>query len=155
MVVASCQTRNSAGFATVAAKFDKNVLVAAHPRTAEKLQLYGVRPTSPNIRLLKTLTFFDFAKLAKNSLAVLTDSSTVQDECAIFRIPNVTLDSLTDRPETIDCGSNILSGVEPDPIVRAVELAISQPAAWTAPTEYLTSNVSQTVTKIILGHLRT
>ena len=141
------------GFAAVAAKFDKNVLVAAHPRTAERLQLYGVRPSTPNIRLLKALNFFDFVKLAKNSLAVLTDSSTVQDECSIFGIPNVTLSDLTDRPETIDCGSNILSGVEPGAIVRATELAIAQPAAWSAPPEYLTPNVSQTVTKIVLGQI--
>ncbi|MBK7393307.1 MAG: UDP-N-acetylglucosamine 2-epimerase (non-hydrolyzing) [Chloracidobacterium sp.] len=141
------------GFAAVAAKFDKTVLVPAHPRTAEKLQLHGVRPTTPSIRLLKSLNFFDFAKLSRNSLAVLTDSSTVQDECAIFGIPNVTLSRVTDRPETIDCGSNILSGVEPDSVVSAVELAISQPAAWTAPAEYLTSNVSQTVTRIVLGQI--
>ncbi|HRI04963.1 MAG TPA: UDP-N-acetylglucosamine 2-epimerase (non-hydrolyzing) [Pyrinomonadaceae bacterium] len=141
------------GFAAVAAKFDKTVLIAAHPRTAEKLKLHGVRPTTPSIRLLKALSFFDFAKLSKNSLAVLTDSSTVQDECSIFGIPNVTLSNMTDRPETIDCGSNMLSGVEPDAIVRAVELAISQPAAWTAPAEYLTSNVSQTVSKIVLGQI--
>ncbi len=141
------------GFAAVAAKFDKNVLVSAHPRTVGKLQMHGVRPTSPNIRLLKVLSFFDFAKLAKNSLAVLTDSSTVQDECAIFGIPIVTISSLTDRPETIDCGSNILSGTEPDAIVRAVEVAIAQPAAWTAPAEYLVSNVSQAVSRIVLGQI--
>ncbi len=141
------------GFAAVAAKFDKTVLVSAHPRTAEKLQLHGVRPTTQSIRLLKSLNFFDFAKLAKNSLAVLTDSRTVQDECAIFGIPNVTLSSMTDRPETIDCGSNIISGVDPDAIVRGVRLAISQPAAWKAPAEYLTSDVSQTVTKIVLGQI--
>jgi len=141
------------GFAAVAAKFDKTVLVSAHPRTAEKLKLHGVRPSTPSIRLLKSLNFFDFAKLAKNSLAVMTDSSTVQDECAIFGIPNVTLGSMTDRPETIDCGSNILSGTETDAIVRAVKLANTQPAAWTAPAEYLTSNVSQIVTKIVLGQI--
>lgn len=142
------------GFAAVAAKFDKDVLVAAHPRTVEKLQLYGLRPTSPRIRLLKALSFFDFAKLAKNSLAVLTDSSTVQDECAIFGIPNVTLSNITDRPETIDCGSNILSGVEPAAIVQAVELAIAQPTAWAVPLDYLTPNVSQNVSKLILGQIQ-
>ncbi len=142
------------GFATVATKFDKPVLLAAHPRTAEKLQLHGIRPTSPNIRLLKALSFFDFAKLAKNSLAVLTDSSSVQVECCISGIPNVTLSRSTDRPETIDCGSNILSGLEPDDIVQAVELAIAQPAAWTVPAEYMVSNVSQTVSRIVLGQIR-
>ena len=142
-----------AGFAAVAAKFGKNLLIAAHPRTAEKLNQFGVRPASPEIRLLRFLSFFDFAKLAKNSLSVLTDSSTVQVECAIFGIPNVTLSHRTDRPETIDCGSNILCGIEPDEIVKAVELAIAQPAAWTAPAEYIVPNVSQTVSRILLGQI--
>ncbi|MEQ1922391.1 MAG: UDP-N-acetyl glucosamine 2-epimerase [Pyrinomonadaceae bacterium] len=142
------------GFAAVATKFNKPVLVAAHPRTVEKLQLHGTRPTSQTIRLLKALNFFDFAKLAKNSLAVLTDSSTVQVECSVFGIPNVTLSHSTDRPETIDCGSNILCGIEPDAIVRAVELAIAQPSAWTVPAEYMVSNVSQTVSRIVLGQIR-
>jgi UDP-N-acetylglucosamine 2-epimerase (non-hydrolysing) len=141
-----------AGLGEVATKFKKTVLVSVHPRTAEKLEKYGVRPNSPNIRLLKAMGFFDFVKLEKNSLAVLTDSGTVQEECAIFGIPNITLRDVTERPETIECGSNILSGAESDSIVRAVELAIAQPAGWTPPREYLVENVSQTVSKILLGY---
>ena len=82
----------------------------------------------------------------------MTDSGTVQEECAIFGIPNVTLRDVTERPETIESGSNILSGADPDTIVRAVELAMSQPASWMAPREYLAENVSQVVSKIMLGY---
>ena len=142
-----------AGLAEVARKFGKNVLVSVHPRTAEALEKYGIRPKSPNTRLLKALGFFDFVKLEKNSLAVLTDSGTVQEECAIFGIPNITLRDVTERPETIECGSNILSGAETESIVKAVEFAISQPAAWTAPDGYLAENVSATIVKIVLGYL--
>jgi UDP-N-acetylglucosamine 2-epimerase (non-hydrolysing) len=142
-----------AGLNEVATKFGKTVLVSVHPRTAEKLAAFGVRPGSSQIRLLKALNFFDFVKLEKNSLAVLTDSGTVQEECAIFGIPNITLRDVTERPETLECGSNILGGAAADTIVSAVELAISQPASWTPPAEYLVGNVSQTVSKIILGHL--
>ncbi|MEO7658936.1 MAG: UDP-N-acetylglucosamine 2-epimerase (non-hydrolyzing) [Pyrinomonadaceae bacterium] len=141
-----------AGLAEIAAKFDKTVLVSVHPRTAQKMEQHGIRPASPNIRLLKALRFFDFVKLEKNSLAVLTDSGTVQEECSIFGIPNITLRDVTERPETIECGSNILSGAETATIVNAVGLAIGQPANWRAPQEYLTENVSQTVTKIMLGY---
>ncbi len=141
-----------AGLAEIAAKFDKTVLVSVHPRTAQKMEQHGIRPASPNIRLLKALRFFDFVKLEKNSLAVLTDSGTVQEECSIFGIPNITLRDVTERPETIECGSNILSGAEASMIVNAVGLAIGQPANWRAPQEYLTENVSQTVTKIMLGY---
>lgn len=140
------------GFGKIAEKYGKKILVSVHPRTAEKLQKFGIRPNSEQIKLMKPLGFFDFVKLEKNSLAVLTDSGTVQEECAIFGIPNITLRDVTERPETIECGSNILSGAETDSILRSVELAISQPANWTAPKEYLTENVAHTVSKIILGY---
>ncbi len=142
-----------AGLTEVSKKFGKQVLVSVHPRTAERLEQNGIRPDPKQIRLLKALGFFDFVKLEKNSLAVLTDSGTVQEECAIFGIPNVTLRDVTERPETQECGSNILSGAETAAIVSAVELAIAQPAAWTAPPEYLAGNVSQTVSKIVLGYV--
>ncbi len=140
------------GLSEVASKFGKNVLVSVHPRTAEKLEQFGIKADSKKVRLLKAMRFFDFVKLEKNSLAVLTDSGTVQEECAIFGIPNITLRDVTERPETIECGSNILSGAEIEPIIRAVEIAIAQPASWTAPREYLAGNVSQTVSKIVLGY---
>jgi UDP-N-acetylglucosamine 2-epimerase (non-hydrolysing) len=141
-----------AGLSEVAVKFRKPVLVSVHPRTAQKMEQHGIRPGSPDIRLLKALGFFDFVKLEKNSLAVLTDSGTVQEECSILGIPNITLRDVTERPETIECGSNILSGAETATILDAVGLAIAQPASWSAPREYLTENVSQTVSKIMLGY---
>ncbi len=108
------------------------------------------RPTT--IKLLEPLGFFDFVKLEKNALAVFTDSGTVQEECAIFGIPNITIRDVTERPETIEAGSNILSGADADSILRAVAMAVSQPANWKAPKEYLAENVAQTVCKIILGY---
>lgn len=140
------------GFAEVVEKFDKKMLVSVHPRTAEKLEKFDIKVDTDKIKLLEPLGFFDFVKLEKNALAVLTDSGTVQEECAIFGIPNVTLRDVTERPETVECGSNILSGAETDSILRAVELALSQPANWKAPKEYLSENVSQTVSKILLGY---
>lgn len=140
------------GFAAVTEKFNKKMLVSVHPRTAEKFSVFGFDFASDKIKLLAPLGFFDFIKLEKNALAVLTDSGTVQEECAIFGIPNVTLRDVTERPETIECGSNILSGAETGAILRAVEMAISQTANWTAPKEYLVENVAHTVSKIILGY---
>ncbi len=136
----------------VSEKFEKAVLVSVHPRTAEKLKEFGIKPNLAGIRLLRPLGFFDFVKLEKNSLAVLTDSGTVQEECSIFGVPNVTVRDVTERPETLECGSNILAGSDVESIVSAVELAISQPAAWSPPREYLVGNVSQTISKIVLGY---
>lgn len=140
------------GLIKVAEKFGRKILVSTHPRTAEKIANFKINLPSDKIILFKPLGFFDFVKLEKNTLAVLTDSGTVQEECAIFGVPNVTLRDVTERPETIESGSNILSGAETDSILKAVELAISQPANWKPPDEYLVENVSQIVSKIILGY---
>jgi UDP-N-acetylglucosamine 2-epimerase (non-hydrolysing) len=140
------------GLAAIAEKFAKPVLVSVHPRTANQIEEFGIKPDSQLIRLLEPMGFFDFVKLEKNALVVLTDSGTVQEECSIFGVPNVTLRDVTERPETLEVGSNVLSGAESDSIVRAVSLAISQPANWAPPPGYMVRNVSQTVSKIVLGY---
>jgi UDP-N-acetylglucosamine 2-epimerase (non-hydrolysing) len=141
------------GFTAVAEKFGKPVLVSVHPRTAEKLEEQGIKPDLTKVRLMDALGFFDFVRLEKNALAVLTDSGTVQEECAIFGVPNVTLRDVTERPETIECGSNILCGADQETLLKAVEIAIAQPAGWTPPREYTAENVSQVVSKILLSRL--
>ena len=138
------------GFEALAEKVGKTVLVSCHPRTAAKLERSGIA-VGDRIRLLEPLGFFDFVKLEKNALAVLTDSGTVQEECSIFGIPNVTVRDVTERPETLECGSNIISGGDPGSIVRCAELAIAQPSNWSPPAEYTVKNTSQIVSKLILG----
>ena len=140
-------------FERIATKFEKPLYVSVHPRTREKLTEFRISPDNRQVKLLEPLGFFDFVQLEKNALAVLSDSGTVQEECCIFRIPNVTLRDVTERPETIECGSNILSGADPENIVRAVDLALSQPASWTPPREYLAETVARTVSKVILGYI--
>lgn len=142
-----------AALAAVAERFGKPVLVSVHPRTAEKLAEQGIEPDKTKVRLMNALGFFDFVRLEKHALAVLTDSGTVQEECAIIGVPNVTLRDVTERPETIECGSNILCGAEQETVLKAVEIAIAQPAAWTPPKEYLAENVSQVVSKILLSRV--
>lgn len=139
------------GFSTITEKFAKPMLVSLHPRTAEKLRTGSITVDSDKIRLLDPMGFFDFIKLQRKALAVLTDSGTVQEECSIFRVPNVTVRDVTERPETLESGSNIISGGEPEDIVRAVDIAISQPSNWSPPSEYLITNTSQIVSKLILG----
>jgi UDP-N-acetylglucosamine 2-epimerase (non-hydrolysing) len=138
------------GFELVSKKIGKPVLVSCHPRTRAKLDDLGLT-IDPNIRLIDPLGFFDFVKLERNALAVLTDSGTVQEECSIFGIPNVTVRDVTERPETLECGSNIISGADPEAILRSVEIAIAQPSNWDPPSEYTVKNTSQIVSKIVLG----
>ena len=139
------------GMTRIADAFAKPMVMSVHPRTADKLARYGLAPLSERVRLLPPMGFFDFVHLEKTAFCVLSDSGTVQEECCIFGVPNVTLRDVTERPETIECGSNILSGADPDRMERAVRIATTRPE-WDVPPEYVARNVSQTVAKILLGY---
>lgn len=126
------------------------VIVSLHPRTRDKLAQHGIQ--TAGVRLLEPFGFLDFVKLERQARAVLTDSGTVQEECAIFGVPNVTLRDVTERPETLETGSNILAGSAPDDIARALDVALEAPTDWTPPPEYTASHVAATVLKIVLGY---
>ncbi len=82
---------------------------------------------------------------------MLSDSGTVQEECCIFHVPNVTIRDVTERPETVECGSNILSGADAEDMLRATQAVLNVSNGWSAPREYLAESVSATVLKIVLG----
>ncbi|MGD9906502.1 MAG: non-hydrolyzing UDP-N-acetylglucosamine 2-epimerase [Vicinamibacterales bacterium] len=129
------------------------VLFSVHPRTADRLRATGLAPDPARVRTLEPLGFFDFVSLERQARAVISDSGTVQEECAIFQVPTVTIRDVTERPETIECGSNILSGAEPDAVSRAMQLVLQLPTAWTPPWEYRATGVSAIVARIVLGRL--
>jgi len=129
------------------------VLVSTHPRTRSRLDA-RVLTGSAGLRFAEPFGLFDFLALERHARCVLTDSGTVQEECCIFRIPNVTLRDVTERPETIDCGSNILSGADPGVVARCVRIALERRTDWDPPEEYLAPSVSSTVVNIVLGHPR-
>lgn len=136
----------------LAEKYKKPVICSLHPHTKNKMEQFGLGFTHDCINSLVPLGFIDFVALEKNSLCVLTDSGTVQEECCIFNIPVVTTRDVTERPETLECGSNILASVEPESILRSIEMITEEKYKWTVPSEYLENNVSSKVLKIVLGY---
>jgi UDP-N-acetylglucosamine 2-epimerase (non-hydrolysing) len=120
-----------------------------HPHTRKNLK----SELAFNIEVTEPKGFIEFIELERNAACVLTDSGTVQEECAIFGTPVVTLRDSTERPETLETGSNIISGSEPKDILRTVQTAITINMGR-PPAEYMTPNVSDTVVKIILGYYR-
>lgn len=142
------------GVSEVARRHDIPAILSTHPRTAARVERFGIQ-VSDTIRMVEPLSFFDFVKLEKSAKLVMTDSGTVQEECCIFGVPNVTIRDVTERPETIECGSNILSGADREEILRVTDIALSSSPDWIAPAEYLKSNVADTVVRIILGRIST
>jgi len=139
-------------FSALHVEYGIPVIVSTHPRTRERLQASGISMQEDGIRYLEPFGFFDFVKLEQNAYCVLSDSGTVQEECSIFGVPSVTIRDTTERPETLEYGSNILSGTETDSVLRSVKVVLAKTGCFATPPEYLRENVSNTVRQLVLGY---
>jgi UDP-N-acetylglucosamine 2-epimerase (non-hydrolysing) len=132
-------------------QFGLPVIISFHPRTRSRVEQFGIDVKRAGLHFLEPLGFFDFIKLEKNAFCTLSDSGTVQEEACIFGVANVTLRDVTERPETVECGSNILAGADPASIVNAVQLMTSRKRTWSPPAEYLAPLVAETVCNLLLS----
>lgn len=142
------------GLNRVAKTYDKRVICSIHPRTKSRLDRIKDFEVNSLVEFYEPFGFFDFVKLEKNAFCVLTDSGTVQEECCLFHVPTVTIRKTTERPETIACGSNILSGIDAKQIVNSVNVMVNQPKTWSFPEGYDHTNVSDKIVKIVLGGIQ-
>lgn len=139
------------GLARVHAEYGYPVVCSLHPRTRAKVDAFGINLEQAGFKFVSPFGFFDFVRLEKSAFCLLSDSGTVQEEACIFGVPNVTIRDVTERPETIECGSNVLTGAGPGSILQMVKLVAGQSGGWQAPPEYLVTNVASTVARIVLG----
>ncbi|WP_055073735.1 non-hydrolyzing UDP-N-acetylglucosamine 2-epimerase [Pseudanabaena sp. 'Roaring Creek'] len=135
------------------AKYQVPIVCSLHPRTKHWMTHYNLTIKNQKIYLCEPFSFFDFIYLEQNALCVLSDSGTVQEECCIFKVPNVTIRDVTERPETLESGSNILSGAFPEDIIRCVRVVLNQSTHWDVPQEYITPIVSEKIIKILASNL--
>jgi UDP-N-acetylglucosamine 2-epimerase (non-hydrolysing) len=95
------------------------ILFPVHPRTAKNLQNLGVN--APNLFMVEPMSYLEFNFVVKNSKAVVTDSGGITEETTQMRIPCITLRDNTERPETIEIGTNELIGTNPENVLPAFE----------------------------------
>ena len=115
------------GLEKIHKKFDKKIIFPIHPRTTSKMKNIKI---PKGIELIEPLGFFDFTYLEKNAYCLLTDSGTVPEEALYFKKPCVTIRESTERPEMIEAGSNILSGLKPEDILRSTESITMDKPNW-------------------------
>ena len=133
-------------------KYNLPVVCSLHPRTKGKMQEFDLQINNNKIVFTKPLGFLDFIALEKNAFCVISDSGTVQEECCIFGVPTVTIRDVTERQETIECGSNMITGINPQAIVNSVNVVLEEPNEWNQPVEYTDERVSSNIIKILLGY---
>lgn len=134
----------------------KKVIVSTHPRTEKKLRKNKSFEFSSGISFLKPFGFLDYVKLEMNAFCVVSDSGTITEESSILNIPAVTIRNAHERPEGMDQGTLIMSGLEPEKVVAAVNTVKNQHSkhrrAFDIAPDYNIDNVSRKVVRIILSY---
>ncbi|MBW7474529.1 UDP-N-acetylglucosamine 2-epimerase (non-hydrolyzing) [Paenibacillus oenotherae] len=140
------------GLNRVAGRFGQRIICSIHPRTRSRIEAGHIDASiDERVELHEPLGFFDFVQLERHASCAITDSGTVQEECCLFGVPTVTIRESTERPETVDCGSNVVCGLKAQRIEEAVAVMTGLPHRWQCPEGYLAQDVSDKVVKYVLG----
>ncbi|MFI7551062.1 non-hydrolyzing UDP-N-acetylglucosamine 2-epimerase [Micromonospora sediminimaris] len=143
--------------AAVRDRWGHPVLVSTHPRTRKRLEALA-----PDATVLESIAFhepfglIDYVHLQSRAFCTLSDSGTISEESAILGFPAVTLRESIERPEALDVGGIIMTGLDPAGVVEAVEVTVAQVAAdgVPCPADYRVSDTSRRVVDFILSTVR-
>ena len=144
----------------LAERYDMPVIVSTHPRTRKRLDAMEVQ-FDARVRDLKPFGFHDYNHLQMNAFCAISDSGTIAEESAILDFPAITPRDAIERPEAMDTGNIVVTGLDAGTIREAVELVTRVHAARQAagercpiPEDYQIANTSERVVKLILGTAR-
>ena len=143
----------------IAEKYDVPVLYSCHPRSAKRLEKTGFK-LDERVIMHKPLGFFDYNNLQMNAMCVVSDSGTLPEESSYFLsignpFPAVAIRTSTERPEAMDKGNFILSGISKKEVLQSVETAIAmnKNGDYGLPVpDYIDTNVSNKVIKLIQSY---
>jgi UDP-N-acetylglucosamine 2-epimerase (non-hydrolysing) len=137
-------------------KYGKKVIVSTHPRTRIKLESIGFSNKNNLIEFMKPFGFLDYIKLQQNAFCVISDSGTITEESSILGFPAITIRQAHERPEGMDEGTLIMTGLKSNRIIDAIEVVTGQknenPEVTKLVADYNVDNVSKKVLRIILSY---
>jgi UDP-N-acetylglucosamine 2-epimerase len=133
------------------------VIVSTHPRTEMRLRQLEHPLGDADIRFLRPFGFFDYIQLQRNAKCVLSDSGTITEESSLLGFPAVMIRMAHERPEGMDVGTLIMSGLLPESVLNAVRVVIGQQADKLRVAhpvqDYLNPNVSSQIIRIVLSYI--
>lgn len=133
------------------------VIVSTHPRTRKRLEALDKRTSDPRIQFLKPFGFCDYIKLQMGAYCILSDSGTITEEASILNLPAITLRNAHERPEGMDVGTLVMSGLKKERVLEAVAVVTSQHSKTKrvmAPVaDYETSAVSKQIVRVVLSYV--
>ncbi len=141
---------------TLAERYALPVIVSTHPRTRKRMEALGRSGGSSRVTFMKPFGFLDYIKLQMSAFCVLSDSGTITEEASLLNLPAVTLRNAHERPEGMDEGTLVMSGLKAERILQAVELVTSQHSrrerAIPVVADYPKPAVSKQVARIVLSY---
>jgi len=135
--------------------FNKTIIVSTHPRTKKKLDARGFFNQNSRIRFMKPFGFFEYIKLQKEAFCVVSDSGTITEEASLLKIPAVTIRQAHERPEGMDEGIVVMTGLNPENVIKAIEVTrkhFQDTIPFEVVDDYVVESVSKKVIKIILSY---
>lgn len=145
----------------LARRYGLPIILSTHPRTRKRLDALDGVSFDARIRDLKPFGFHDYNHLQMNAFCAISDSGTIAEESSILDFPALTPRDAIERPEALDTGNIIATGVDAGTIVEAVELVTdvhrkrkSKGERCTLPDDYAILNTAERVTKLIVGTAR-
>jgi UDP-N-acetylglucosamine 2-epimerase (non-hydrolysing) len=129
------------------------VVVSTHPRTRKQMQSLPGFKEIPNVLFHEPFGFFDYNKLQINAKCVISDSGSISEESSILGFPAITIRDSMERPEALDSGSIIMTGLRKDEVLAGINAVISQRKSYenTMPPGYEVSDFSKRVVNFILS----
>lgn len=109
---------------SVAETYDLPVIVSTHPRTQKRLDALGKQNLHPHIQFMKPFGFCDYIKLQMEALCVISDSGTITEEASLLNLPAITIRNAHERPEGMDAGTLIMSGLKKERVLDAIKITI-------------------------------
>jgi UDP-N-acetylglucosamine 2-epimerase (non-hydrolysing) len=142
----------------LAEKYNFPVIVSTHPRTQKRLEdIKGEVELNPLVKYMKPMGFFDYIALQKTACCVISDSGTITEESSILNFPAIMIRMAHERPEGMDEGTVIMSGIERERVIEAVNIIVNQlienPKSTRIINDYNVENVSIKVLRIILSYI--
>jgi UDP-N-acetylglucosamine 2-epimerase (non-hydrolysing) len=143
---------------TLGRRYRRRIVMSTHPRTRKRLAALAprTRRLQKRVEFLKPFGFFDWIKLQAGAFCVLSDSGTLTEEGALLGFPAVMIREAHERPEGMDAGVAVMSGLSPERVLQAVELATAQgvPAGGEVRVpDYGDLDVSRKVVRIIVSYV--
>ncbi len=142
----------------LAEKYNYPVIVSTHPRTRKRLEELNIGGLNPAVKFFKPFGFCDYIKLQMEAICVVSDSGTITEEASLLNLPAITIRNSHERPEGMDVGTLIMSGLKKDRVLDAIDVVVKQhkrdARVVSAVADYeSSSSVSKQILRVVMSYV--